>query len=85
MRINRKQPAEPPKVAIEHDASEVLGYAGCALPELGDAQRGTELLERAIENDPSNAQAWVSLGRRNALSRRWILRHIRVRRGAGRP
>jgi len=49
-------------VAIDHDASEVLGYAGCALAELGDVQRGTELLERAIENDPSNAQAWVALG-----------------------
>ncbi len=49
-------------VAIDHDASEVLGYAGCALAELGDVQRGTEILERAIENDPSNAQAWVALG-----------------------
>jgi adenylate cyclase len=49
-------------VAIDHDASEVLGYAGCALVELGDVQRGTEILERAIENDPSNAQAWVALG-----------------------
>lgn len=49
-------------VAIDHDASEVLGYAGCALAELGDMQRGTELLERAIESDPSNAQAWVALG-----------------------
>jgi adenylate cyclase len=43
-------------VTIDHDASEVLGYAGCALAELGDVQRGTEILERAIENDPSNAQ-----------------------------
>jgi adenylate cyclase len=49
-------------VTIEHEASEVLGYAGCALAELGDVQRGTEILERAIENDPSNAQAWVALG-----------------------
>jgi adenylate cyclase len=49
-------------VAIDHEASEVLGYAGCALAELGDVQRGTEILERAIENDPSNAQAWVALG-----------------------
>ncbi len=49
-------------VAIDHDASEVLGYAGCALAELGDVQRGSEILERAIENDPSNAQAWVALG-----------------------
>jgi len=49
-------------VTIDHDASEVLGYAGCALAELGDVQRGNEILERAIENDPSNAQAWVALG-----------------------
>ncbi|MGD0190290.1 MAG: TIR domain-containing protein [Rhizomicrobium sp.] len=49
-------------VTIDHDASEVLGYAGCALAELGDVQRGCEILERAIENDPSNAQAWVALG-----------------------
>lgn len=49
-------------VRIDHDASEVLGYAGCALAELGDVQRGSEILERAIENDPSNAQAWVALG-----------------------
>jgi adenylate cyclase len=49
-------------VTIDHDASEVLGYAGCALAELGDVRRGSEILERAIENDPSNAQAWVALG-----------------------
>jgi adenylate cyclase len=49
-------------VQIDHETSEVLGYAGCALAELGDVQRGNEILERAIENDPSNAQAWVALG-----------------------
>jgi len=49
-------------VTIDHETSEVLGYAGCALAELGDVQRGSDLLERAIENDPSNAQAWVALG-----------------------
>jgi adenylate cyclase len=49
-------------VKIDPDASEVLGYAGCALAELGDVKRGSEILERAIENDPSNAQAWVALG-----------------------
>ena len=49
-------------VTIDQDASEVLGYAGCALAELGDVRRGSEILERAIENDPSNAQAWVALG-----------------------
>ncbi len=49
-------------VTTDSDSSEVLGYAGCALAELGDVQRGSEILERAIENDPSNAQAWVALG-----------------------
>ena len=49
-------------VTLDQDASEVLGYAGCALAELGDVQRGSEILERAIENNPSNAQAWVALG-----------------------
>src|SRR3984957_7849072 len=49
-------------VTIDHNASEVLGLAGCALAELGDVRRGSEILERAIENDPSNAQAWVALG-----------------------
>ena len=49
-------------VAIDHETSEVLGYAGCALADLSDVQRGCEILERAIENDPSNAQAWVALG-----------------------
>jgi adenylate cyclase len=49
-------------ISIDHEASEVLGYAGCALTELGDVQRGSEILDRAIEKDPSNAQAWVARG-----------------------
>jgi adenylate cyclase len=44
-----------------HD-STVLGYTGCALCEIGQRQRGLDLLERAVENDPSNAQAWVAYG-----------------------
>jgi len=42
-----------------HD-STVLGYTGCALCDMGYRQRGLDLLERAVENDPSNAQAWVA-------------------------
>jgi adenylate cyclase len=49
-------------VLLDQDGSEVLGLAGCALAELGDPIRGVELLESAVENDPSNAQAWVALG-----------------------
>ncbi len=50
--------------AIELDGydSDVLGYAGCALSYLGEAGEGIPLLERAIEHNPSNAQAWVALG-----------------------
>ena len=42
--------------------SIVLGYAGCALCDIGQRQRGLGLLEQAVENDPSNAQAWVAYG-----------------------
>jgi adenylate cyclase len=44
-----------------HD-STVLGFAGCALCDIGLSQRGVALLERAVESDPSNAQAWAALG-----------------------
>jgi adenylate cyclase len=44
-----------------HD-SIVLGYTGCALCDIGQRQRGLGLLEQAVENDPSNAQAWVAYG-----------------------
>jgi adenylate cyclase len=47
---------------LDDASSEVLGYAGCALTDLGEKARGIEMLERAIEIDPSNAQARVALG-----------------------
>ena len=40
----------------------VLGFAGCALCDLGRLDRGIGILEQAIEADPSNAQAWIALG-----------------------
>ena len=49
-------------LALDGDNSEVLGFAGCALSDLGNKTRGIELLEKSIEQDPSNAQAWVALG-----------------------
>jgi len=50
--------------AIQLDGRDptVLGFAGCALCDIGQTQRGIEILERAVESDSSNAQAWVALG-----------------------
>ena len=49
-------------IAADAGSSEVLGYAGCALSDLGHAKRGVEILRQAVEIDPSNAQAEVALG-----------------------
>ena len=58
------------EVAIADDggSSEVMGYAGCAISDLGDTNRGAEILKQAVELDPSNAQAQVALGAALALS-----------------
>jgi len=55
-------------IADDGGSSEVLGYAGCAINDLGDANRGKEILKQAVELDPSNAQAQVALGAALALS-----------------
>jgi adenylate cyclase len=49
-------------IADDPGSSEVLGYAGCAVTDLGQTERGTEILRQAVEIDPSNAQAQVALG-----------------------
>lgn len=49
-------------IELDPNGSEVIGYAGCAISDLGEDRRGAGLLERAIEIDPSNAQALVALG-----------------------
>lgn len=50
--------------ALELDSmdSTVLGYAGCAIADVGQRERALPILEHAIEINPSNAQAWVALG-----------------------
>ena len=52
---------------LDEGSSEVLGYAGCALADLGHHDRGAEILKRSLEIDPSNAQAHVALGATHAL------------------
>ena len=49
-------------IGLDDGSSEVLGYAGCALCDLGHQDRGVEILQQALEIDPSNAQAHVALG-----------------------
>lgn len=49
-------------LALEGDRSEVQGFVGCAFSDVGQPGRGIPILERAVETNPSNAQAWVALG-----------------------
>lgn len=52
------------ETALDLDAgdSDILGYAGCAFADLGEIPRGIGLMRRAVELDPSNAQAHAALG-----------------------
>ncbi|GAG95947.1 unnamed protein product, partial [marine sediment metagenome] len=43
-------------------SSEVLGCVGCAYSELGFHQKGIPIIEKAIEIDATNAQAFAALG-----------------------
>lgn len=47
---------------LDPQDSNVLGFAGCALVDLNIHGRGIELLRKAIEINPSNAQALAALG-----------------------
>jgi len=66
---------------LEPTKSEVLGYAGCALADLGDTERALPLLERAIEENPNNAQAWAALGAAQLLRRQYESSVESLRRG----
>lgn len=47
---------------LERMDSTVLGFAGCALCDIGKTSRGIPILKNAIERNPANGQAWAALG-----------------------
>jgi adenylate cyclase len=61
LRAEAKAAAER-AIALDPNSTEVVGLAGCAIADLGEDVRGGRYLERAIQIDPSNAQARVALG-----------------------
>ncbi|WP_291995521.1 BTAD domain-containing putative transcriptional regulator [Candidatus Accumulibacter sp. ACC003] len=61
--------------------SEVLGMAACAIAHLGDPARAVPLLERAIEENPNNAQAWAALGATRLLQMQFAAAVEALRRG----
>jgi adenylate cyclase len=66
-RVQEALAAAEMAIADDPGSSEVLGYAGCALADLGHLEWGTEILRQACEMDPSNAQSQVALGAALAL------------------
>jgi DNA-binding SARP family transcriptional activator len=66
---------------LEPTRSEVLGVAGCAIADLGDPERAVPLLERAIEENPNNAQAWAALGAARLLQMQFEPAVEALRRG----
>lgn len=56
-----KQAAET-AIRLDSQDSNVLGYVGCALVDLGIHERGIALLRKAVSINPSNAQALAALG-----------------------
>lgn len=49
-------------IRLDNQDSDVLGYVGCAFVDMGEDKRGIGMIRRAIELDPSNAQAHAALG-----------------------
>ncbi|MBK6863319.1 MAG: tetratricopeptide repeat protein [Ideonella sp.] len=60
--LDEARQAADQAIALDDGSTAVLGFAGCALSDLGQCERGEEILLRALEIDPSNAQAHVALG-----------------------
>ena len=60
-RLNAIAAAET-AMELDNMDSTVLGFSGCALADIGELNRAFDILNNAIELNPSNAQAWTALG-----------------------
>lgn len=80
-RVNEALSAASLAIELDDGSSEVLGYAGCALCDLGQHERGMEVLQRAVAIDPSNAQAHVALGASLVLTGQLLPGIARMRHG----
>lgn len=54
-------------LALDNLDSTVLGYAGCAMGDLGLSDRALPILRNAVDINPTNAQAWAALGSVNLI------------------
>ncbi len=61
MRVESLDAAER-ALALDSMDSTVLGFAGCALADIGYPDRALPILRNAVEINPANAQAWAALG-----------------------
>ncbi|TVO77878.1 winged helix-turn-helix domain-containing tetratricopeptide repeat protein [Sedimenticola selenatireducens] len=60
----REEAIQAAELALQLDNmdSTVLGFAGCAMADLGLVSRALPILKNAVELNPNNAQAWAALG-----------------------
>ncbi|MEJ2453034.1 MAG: winged helix-turn-helix domain-containing protein [Candidatus Thiodiazotropha sp.] len=58
---------------LDNMDSAVLGFAGCALADLGLVYRSLPILRKAVELEPANAQAWAALGSAYLIDKQPVL------------
>lgn len=66
--FDRALAAAEEAISLAPDSSEVLGFSGCALSDLGHHERGITVIERALELNPANSQALAALGAAKVIS-----------------